>query len=98
MLNGNPGLATPSVLPAVAKVSNNYVFTFSRLAVSAQDSTQVFQYSTGLNGWTDVMITPPTDAMVTLGAPDSNGVQQVTVTIPQGTNTRIFGRLKVSQP
>ena len=44
------------------------------------------------------MITSPTDAMVALGFPDANGVQTVTVTIPQGTYTKIFGRIKVSQP
>jgi len=79
-------------------VAGNCVFNFSRRAVSAQDTTQIFQYSTDLSHWTDVMITSPTDSMVTLGSTDSNGVQTVTVTIPQGTNTKIFGRIKVTQP
>jgi len=45
-----------------------------------------------------VMITSPTDAKDALGVADANGVQTVTVTIPQGTNTKMFGRLKVMQP
>jgi hypothetical protein len=27
----------------------------------------------------------------------SNGVDQVTITIPKGTNTKMFGRLRVSE-
>ena len=87
-----------SILPQSSSNANNYIFTFNRLAVSAQDTTQVFQYSTDLNHWTDVIITSPTDSKVTLGSTDANGVQPVTVTIPKGSNTKIFGRLKVTQP
>ena len=48
--------------------------------------------------WEDVMITYPRDPKVALGVADANGIQTVTVTIPNGANARMFGRLKVTQP
>ena len=98
VLNGNPGTPSTTILPVVSKMENNFVFSFNRRAPSAQDTTQIFQYSTDLSHWTDVMSTPPTDARVTLGVADADGVQKVTVTIPVAANPRMFGRLKVSQP
>ena len=98
VLNGNPGKASTSILPAVKKVANNFVFTFSRRVTSAQDTTQIFQYSSDMSHWTDVLITSPTDTKVSLGVADANGMQSVTVTIPQGANSTMFGRLKVTLP
>jgi len=96
VLNGNPGLASTAILPRVSKLASSSIFTFSRRAESAQDTTQIFQYSTDLSHWTNVMITSPTDAKVALGAADANGVQIVTVTIPAGNNASLFGRLSVT--
>ncbi len=98
VLNGNPGIASPEILPKMSMDVNNYIFTFSRLAVSAQDTTQIFEYSVDSIQWSEVMITYPTDDRVAMGLPDPNGVQAVAVTIPKGTNTRMYGRLKVFPP
>ena len=98
VLTGNPGIASTAILPAVAKVAGNFVFTFSRRAASAQDTTQIFQYSTDLSHWTDVSVTGTTGPEVTLGSADGAGVQSVTVAIPQGTSRTMFGRVKVMQP
>ena len=98
VLNENPSMSSTSILPRMSKVAGNFNFSFSRLAVSTQDTTQVFQYSTDLSHWTNVMITSPTDARVALGIADINGVQIVTVTIPQGASTKMYGRLMVTQP
>ena len=98
LLNGNPGTPSTAILPTVSKIANNFVFTFNRRAASVQDTTQIFQYSTDLSGWTDVMITSPTDAKVAVGVADANGIQKVTVTIPASANARMFGRIKVLLP
>jgi len=95
VLNGNPGAASTAILPAVTKVAGNFVFKFSRRVASAQDTSQIFQYSSDLSNWTDAMITSPTDSMVSLGVADANGIQAVTVTVPAGTNVSLFGRLQV---
>jgi autotransporter-associated beta strand protein len=97
VLNGNPAVSGPStILPAVDVSGANFVFTFSRREESALDSTQVFEYSTDLVSWTPVMITTPTATEVTLGTP-AGGLQTVTVTIPKGTNTSLFGRLRTQK-
>jgi hypothetical protein len=97
VLNGNPAVSGPStILPAVDVSGANFVFTFSRREESALDSTQAFEYSTDLVSWTPVMITTPTAAEVTLGTP-AGGLQTVTVTIPKGTNTSLFGRLRTQK-
>jgi alpha-tubulin suppressor-like RCC1 family protein len=98
VLNGDPGTASSAILPVVSKVAGNFVFTFSRRVTSAQDTTQIFQYSSDLSHWTDVTITSPTDAMAALGFADVNGVQAVTVTVPAGANVSMFGRLNVTTP
>ncbi len=43
VLNGNPGAASTANLPSMSLDSNIFAFAFSRLAVSAQDTTQIFQ-------------------------------------------------------
>jgi len=97
VLNGNPAVASAAVLPMVSQNASSFLFSFSRNVASAADTTQVLQYSTNLISWTDVSLTPPTDAKVTLGVVDSAGIQAVTVTIPK-QGAAMFGRLKVVQP
>jgi hypothetical protein len=98
VLNGNPGASSTEILPTLIKDSGNFVFTFRRREVSVKDTTQIFQYSTGVNNWTNVNITGAKGDQVTIGATDGNGVQTVTVTIPKGINSKMFGRLQVFQP
>ena len=98
VLHGNPTVASTAVLPVVSQNASSFQFSFSRDVASAADTTQVFQYSTDLSHWTELSLTPPTDARVTLGAEDGAGIQPVTVTIPKAANSPMFGRLKVTQP
>jgi alpha-tubulin suppressor-like RCC1 family protein len=98
VLHGNPTVASAAVLPVVSQNASSFQFSFSRVATSAADTTQVFQYSTDLNHWTELSLTPPTDARVTLGAEDGAGIQPVTVTIPKQGDMPMFGRLKVVKP
>ena len=102
VLNGEPlNFESPNaILPTLDDSGSDFVFTFTRRVDSADDTTQTFQYGTDLSGWTDVLITAPTDAVVTLGASTGGtpNLQTVTVTVPKDVNTVMFGRLKVSQP
>ncbi|MEY3896593.1 MAG: hypothetical protein RLZZ214_2113 [Verrucomicrobiota bacterium] len=98
VLNGNPAAAAAVAQPVLSQNPSQCVFSFSRNASSAADTTQVFQYSTNLSSWTEVSLTPPTDAKVALGAVDSAGIQPVTVTIPKQGDMSMFGRLKVVKP
>ncbi len=96
VLNGNPAVSGPSNIVPVVDVSGaNFVFSYSRREESAVDSTQVFEYSTDLVSWTPVIIAPSTGGVI-LGTPAA-GVQTVTVTIPKGTNTSLYGRLRTQK-
>jgi hypothetical protein len=74
----------------------NFVFTYNR-RTAATDTTQSFQYSSDLGAtpWTELAI--PGGAGVVVGDP-FDGIEQVQITVPKGTNTKLFGRLKVTQP
>jgi len=97
VLNCGPTASATGVLPTANAAGNNIVFGFTRFANSASDTTQLLEYGSDLASWTVVRITAPTDAAVSLGAP-SGGLQSVAVTVPSGTNSKLFFRLKVSQP
>jgi autotransporter-associated beta strand protein len=97
VLNGNPSLSDPAILPTLDASGANFVFQFTRRVESAADTTQVFEYGTDLTGWTPLSITPPIAAQVTLGLP-AEGLQSVTVAIPKtlaAPGGRLFGRLTV---
>ena len=97
VLNGDPTIASPSILPRVSKVNGNFVFRFNRVAGSILDVIQTFQYSPNLTTWQDISLNSSIDARISLGDVDANGVQSVFVTIPSGSNTSMFGRLKADQ-
>ena len=98
VLNGDPTEVDLLILPELDATGDNFVFSFTRRVESPADTTQVFQYSTTLqaNEWTDVSITDPKAAEVTIGSV-VNGLQAVSVTISKGIvgEGRLFGRLKV---
>jgi len=96
VLNGNPGTSDPSILPLLDASGANFVFSFTRRTDSANDTTQVFEHSTDLSTWTSVNITGTPGSEVSFGTP-SGGLQTVTVTIPKGSASKLFGRLKVSK-
>lgn len=106
VLNGNPGTSdNASIAPTLNASGSNFIFAFNRRADSAGDVTQVFEYSTDLADWTTkapvtIPTTPGTTGFVAVGASSGtapNQVQAVTVTIPKGSDTKLFGRLKITQ-
>ena len=102
VLNGNPSVSGQSILPTLDSSGANFVFNFTRRADSTTEVNQVFEYSTDLVDWTTnspitIPTTPGTVGFATVGASTGtapNLVQAVTLTIPKGSNTKLFGRLK----
>ncbi|MGL4399354.1 MAG: cadherin-like beta sandwich domain-containing protein [Luteolibacter sp.] len=98
VLNGNPAASSTAILPTVSEDGSAFVFAFDRLALSEDDTIQIFQTSTDMIRWTDIRVSPPAASEVELGAVDGNGNQSVTVTIPKGDSAQMFGRLSVGLP
>jgi len=92
---GNPNSSDASILPTLDASGENFVFTFRRRNETASVTTQLFQYGSDLSGWNDVAISHSSQVNIAADTP-TTGVDQVTVTIPKGTNTKLFGRLAVS--
>jgi autotransporter-associated beta strand protein len=95
VLGGNPRAASNAILPTATTSSGNLVFTFRRIQSTTSDTTQIFQYGTNLSGWSDVSIIAGGIVGIQPNTPQT-GTDTVTITLPAGTEPRIFGRLKVS--
>lgn len=63
---------------------------------SASKPTQISQYEMTLGGgsWTTLAIPGGTGVVVTPDTPTA-GIDQVVVTVPKGSNTKLFGHLQV---
>ncbi|MCF7673768.1 MAG: autotransporter-associated beta strand repeat-containing protein [Akkermansiaceae bacterium] len=96
VLGGDPLASDPGILPTLDASGANLVFSFTRADESEAEISLLFQYGTDLAGWTDVVIGvdnagsgPEVDIVENDAAPDD-----ITVTIPKGANTELFGRLE----
>ena len=106
VLNSDPGVSGTASLPTLTSNPANFIFTYSRRMESASDTTQTFESTADLSftDQTPVTVpgaTPGTFGAVTVGSPagiSPNQVQTITITIPKGANTKLFGRLKVTKP
>jgi hypothetical protein len=95
-----------AILPTQSIVGTNFVFSFTRRIDSAADTTQSYESSTNLSDWTAIAPLPiPASTMpgtfgaITVGAVTGtppNEVQAITITVPKGANTKLFGRLNVT--
>ena len=103
VLNGNPSVSDPAILPALDASGSTFVFDFNRLDESLGNTVLTFQYGSNLAGWTDVVVPEgggPVGAAtitVTPGTPADG----VSISIPKteaGVTGKLFGRLKVTQP
>lgn len=92
VLNGNPLASDTNILPVLVPDPTNFIFTFNRLDASKAEIALTFEHGSTLTGWTEVPIPVSSAGAVTVneaGDPDI-----ITVTIPKGANTKLFGRLK----
>ena len=94
---GDPSVSTTGILPTLDASGANFVFTYFRRA-AAVGTTQTFEYSTtlGAGSWTPVAI-PGSGVTVSPNTP-SAGIDQVQIIVAKGANTKLFGRLQVTQP
>ena len=97
VLGGNPAVASASPGVSVSRNGGTAAFVFVRRASAAGDTTQIFQYGSGLNLWTDIPIDTGSDPRVSRGTLAPDGTQTVTITVPIGGNSPVFGRLKVTK-
>lgn len=100
VLSGDP-TNSDNVGIKLKEEGDDFVFSFNRLAISAVDTRQVFQYCLTIqpNDWTDLNITDPKAAEVTIGEA-VNGFEEVSVTIHKNlaAGGKLFGRLQVTLP
>ena len=99
VIGGQPNPANPNsdsstlLHPPVAS-GNSLVFTFTRANEAAYLNPSV-EFATGLPG---VWITAADPGNATIAVTPGDPSATVTVTIPKGTNSTMFARLKVVQP
>jgi hypothetical protein len=91
---GDPSVSNTGILPTLDASGENFIFTYFRRA-AATGATQTFQYGSDLSGWTPVAI--PGGSGVTV-SDEGGGIDKVEISIPKGTETKLFGRLQVTQP
>jgi autotransporter-associated beta strand protein len=98
LLGGDPSVANPGILPTLDASGANFVFEFTRRPDSTADTTQTFQYGTDLSGWTTVTLANGTNNGATVSIAPSGPNEVVNISVPKGTNPRLFGRLQVTKP
>ena len=97
VLGGNPRAISSGILPIVTAPSGNLVFSFRRIQATTADTTQIFQHGTNLSDWVEVPIVDGAGGIVAIQPdPPQAGTDTVTITVPEGTHARRFGRLKVT--
>ncbi len=104
VLNGNPSVSSPAILPVLAVTATDYQFTFPRRDDSlTPETTQTFQYGTTLGAWTDVLI-PAASGVVgaaTITVTDGSPADTVKISIPKsaaGASGKLFGRIQITKP
>ncbi len=90
----HPGSNSSARLPTAASDGDNLVFTFTRMHEAAYLNPVVEFSADMLDPWTTAV--DPGNAAIAVVTGTS--ADTVTVTIPKGSNTRLFARLKVEKP
>jgi autotransporter-associated beta strand protein len=95
VLGGSPLAPSPSVLPTLEQMGGQWRFEYERNRASLPpNTTQIVQYSTDLEIWTDIPVAASSAGLVTV-APGVT-FDHVTVVIP-AAGREVFVRLKVTR-
>lgn len=95
ILDGNPASATSNNLPTVTAQGNNLVFTYTRRD-DAESLNPFVEFDADLaDTWTTAVHGTNCTIMVTENGTNPDTVE---VTIPKGSNQKLFARLKVANP
>lgn len=101
VLDGNPGSADTSILPAASIIGSAFKISFKRLGSSLADTRLTLQYGGDMTHWTDVEITAASalTGVATVTITDGSPADSVTVSIPmtEARDGKLFARLKVTQ-
>ena len=97
VLGGDPSQPDSSIAPTVTTNGGNLVFTFQRSLVSKTgDITLIVEAGTNLTSWPEVYTVSPGTPSAGVSIQENPGLPDtITVTIPQGTSTAKFARLRV---
>ena len=88
---GNPAVSNATILPTSVATGTNFSFIYFR-RTAATGTTQTFQHGSTLGSWTDIAI--PGGAGVVI-ADQGGGIERVEITVPKGSHSALFGRLRV---
>ena len=99
VLGGIPTVGSEAILPTQALNPGGLTFTYSRASSSANDTTQVVEWTNDFVTWNEIPVGPVSADPVTIIA-NANAPDTVIVTIPRSSelNGLLFARLKVSSP
>ncbi len=101
VLNGNPSVSDPSILPELNVTTTDFEFTYNRRDDSLTPETiQTFQYGTDLSAWTSVVVPADSDTVgaATITVTDGTPADTVKISIPKSSvspSTKLFGRLQI---
>jgi alpha-tubulin suppressor-like RCC1 family protein len=98
VFNGNPAANSRGLGPAIIAEGAGRVVRFRRLAASTEDCAQWLQYSGDMIHWTEVSLARPPGQGVVIGASGTDGMETVTLTVPESAGAQWFARLKISRP
>lgn len=96
----NPNASSSALVPTQEIIGSNLVFTYRRadlstteagLVITAEFGTNLSAWTTAVNGVGGVTITETPDGF-------GSGIDKVEVSIPMGTETELFARLKAVLP
>jgi hypothetical protein len=95
-LGGDPTIHSKAILPKAEIDGANLTYRFMLRVDSLTQSSLVFQHSSNLDTWQDINLNHVSDSRVHLGPTNSQGLRQVTITLPSNGST-LFGRLKITE-
>lgn len=96
VLGSNPLISDASRLPQVSVTASEMIFSFTREDASEAELALEFQHSANLSTWTSIQIGADNASSapgVSIIENDANP-DQVTITLPKGTEAKLFGRLQ----
>lgn len=101
VLNGNPSISDPSIMPAVNVTSTDFEFTFNRRDDSVSPETlQTFQYGSDLTNWSSIVVPTASGSVgaVAFAITDGTPTDMIKVSVPKtavSPETKLFGRLRI---
>ncbi len=94
VLGGLPLTPNTGILPTLNASGTDFVFTFNRSDESEAEVTLTFQHSPDLATWTPVAVGASSNLPTVSVAENGAAADTITVTVPKGSNTKLFGRIQ----